>query len=63
MSTDERITIKEAAELLGVTRKVVQRMLAKGELTSQRNKLYLKGPAKIPKSDVAALLARAQQTE
>jgi excisionase family DNA binding protein len=57
MSSTEYMTIKDAAAKLGVTRKVIRRMIRDGTLTANRHHLLLRGPQRIPRAEVEALLA------
>jgi excisionase family DNA binding protein len=58
----EMLTLKEAADLLGVSRQHLYTLEKRGKLRIVRNPAYLKGPARIPREDVERILAKGRET-
>lgn len=59
MDEKKYVSIKEAAEILGVNRKHIYRLLERGQLHRVDTGLYrVGGPVRIPRSEVLALLPR-----
>lgn len=57
----ETMSIKEAAEALGVHPRHIHRLEERGELRIIRNPAYRKGPVRVVKEDVDAILAKRAQ--
>jgi excisionase family DNA binding protein len=60
-TTNDYVSISEAARLLGISRQTIHRLIDEGALTAERNPLYRpgRGATRIPRSQVEALAAKS----